>query len=172
MAFLGYDGCSKAYRLANVKQRKIVVPRDVVFLKEKFMKISQNSSHEMKRTSGDLVPFPFSSGSTIDVQTFNDSELFYDAEDSQDENEVEEHEEETDQEHFEHGEFENDQSQEIVVDHNLLNDRTFRFRRRMEEVMKSEYQVEEIKDKDQNVLVILLLIHKELILSLRHSNRL
>ena len=100
LAFVGYDGWSKAYRLANVKQRKIVVSRDVVFLKEKFMKINQNSSHEMKRSSGDLVPFPFSSGSTIDVQTFNDSELFYDVEDSQDENEVEEHEEEIDQEHF------------------------------------------------------------------------
>ena len=74
--------------------------RDVVFLKEKFMKINQNSSHEMKRSGGDLVPFPFSSGSTIDVQTFNDSELFYYAEDSQDESGVEEHEEETDQAHI------------------------------------------------------------------------
>ena len=69
LAFVGYDGWSKAYRLANVKQQKIIVSRDVVFLKEKFMKINQNSSHEMKRSSGDLVPFPFSSGSTIDVQT-------------------------------------------------------------------------------------------------------
>ncbi|KAL7010625.1 hypothetical protein ACKWTF_016872 [Chironomus riparius] len=108
LAFVGYDGWLKANRLANVKQRKIVVSRDVVFLKEKFIKISQNSSHEMKRSSSDLVPFPFSSGSTIDVQTFNDSELFYYAEDSQDENEVEEHEEETDQEHIEHGDIENE----------------------------------------------------------------
>lgn len=31
LAFLGYDGWSKAYRLANVNQRKIIVSRDVVF---------------------------------------------------------------------------------------------------------------------------------------------
>ncbi|KAL7024179.1 hypothetical protein ACKWTF_012932 [Chironomus riparius] len=86
------------------------------------MKINQNSSHEMKWSSGDLVPYPFSSGSTIDVQTFNDSEFFYDAEDSQNESEEEENEEETDQTHIEHGEFENDQSQKIRVDHNLMND--------------------------------------------------
>ena len=34
LAFVGYDVCSKGYRVADVKQGKIFVTRDVVFLKE------------------------------------------------------------------------------------------------------------------------------------------
>lgn len=113
MAFVGYDGWSKGYRLANVNQRKVIVSRDVVFLKEKFMKTSQNSSSEEKKSSVDLVVFPFSSDSGSVNQEHDDSELFYDAEVSQNENNAEErlHEE---VEYQEQGVFEDSQNQEIA----------------------------------------------------------
>lgn len=120
MAFVGYDGWSKAYRFANVSQRKIVVSRDAVFVNEKFMKTYKSSSEEMENSSSVLIPFPFSSSnSTNESQDLNNSELFYDAEDSQDEEEVESlnsQDEVLNHENIEHEVLENEECQDISID--------------------------------------------------------
>jgi transposase InsO family protein len=89
MAFVGYDGASKGYRLANINERKIIVARDVVFLKDKFMKsknLSRNTSHDTNERSSEFVYFPFSSNSHNTAETIenvDENDIFYDAEDSE-----------------------------------------------------------------------------------------
>lgn len=86
LAFIGYDETSKGFRLADIKKRKIVISRDLVFLKEKYMK--QNNNIADTNINNDtyvfLPPMPH-----IEQMTVRDDDTYHDANDFNEEpNEV------------------------------------------------------------------------------------
>lgn len=87
LAFVGYDETSKGYRLTDVKKGKIVISRDLVFLKEKFMK----QHDETVNTNADNSTYVFLPSSPhVEQQEQPDrDDSFYDANDFNEEpNEV------------------------------------------------------------------------------------
>lgn len=91
-AFVGYDVCSKGYRVADMNRKKIFVARDVVFVPERFMKYYKNE----RVNETEYVLWPFSSSVQIEEKELeevngeinqqlvenisdNNSEIFFDA---------------------------------------------------------------------------------------------
>ena len=149
LAFVGYDGWSKAYRLANVNQRKIIVSRDVIFLEEKYMK-NQKSMDDKKKKDCNIVVFPFSNSSD-EIQNISDTESFYDAENIYNEQDLEENfqDENINQEQIEHAIFEDDQSQISNNDENSINNQSDQIQEEIQNEEIDEVRVSSRRNKGQ-----------------------